>query len=246
MAWWCAFPNRSSEGLFAHGIQRAQETFCALTLRRNHAQVTTLAKLVSESPGTPLKSRIRNPALTRKRLLQATVKILAQKGPDGLSLKDVASLAKVSRGVAYQHFADRDHLLREAKGWITERLLESIHSEAVAEPQEVLLRATRLILENRDAATLLIADAMSGRDLSMDHPMNRLIRVALERMQRTGEARADLDIDIVTYIFLGMTSTLVMLSRLPNNDPEALAHRFAREFFALTKQGIFTEPSLLN
>lgn len=186
------------------------------------------------------KPRIRNPALTRERLLQATVEILAQKGPDGVSLKDAAELANVSRGVAYQHFEHRDHLLREAKDWITVRLLESIQKEAVADPDEVLLNATRLILQNRDAASLLISDAMAGRDLSPRHPINRLIRQSLERMQAAGEARADLDIDVVSYIFLGMTSTLVMLSRLPDSDPEDLARRFAREFAAFMEKGVLT------
>jgi AcrR family transcriptional regulator len=186
------------------------------------------------------KPRIRNPALTRERLLQATVEILAQKGPDGVSLKDAAQLANVSRGVAYQHFEHREHLLREAKEWMTARLLESIQIEAVSDPDEVLLGATRLILQNRDAASLLIADAMAGRDLSPKHPINRLIRTSLERMQAAGEARADLDIDVVSYIFLGMTSTLVMLSRLPDSDPEDLAQRFAREFSAFMAKGVFT------
>ena len=186
------------------------------------------------------KPRIRNPALTRERLLQATVEILAQKGPDGVSLKDAAELANVSRGVAYQHFEHRDHLLREAKDWITVRLLESIQKEAVADPDEVLLNATRLILQNRDAASLLISDAMAGRDLSPQHPINRLIRQSLERMRAAGEARADLDIDVISYIFLGMTSTLVMLSRLPDSDPEDLARRFAREFAAFLEKGVLT------
>jgi AcrR family transcriptional regulator len=193
-----------------------------------------------KNPAIARKTRIRNPALTRERLLQATVEILAQKGPDGVSLKDAAELANVSRGVAYQHFEDREHLLREAKEWMTARLLESIQREAVADPDEVLLGATRLILQNRDAASLLIADAMAGRDLSPKHPINRLIRMSLERMQATGEVRADLDIDVVSYIFLGMTSTLVMLSRLPDSDPEDLAQRFAREFSAFMDKGVFT------
>ncbi len=189
------------------------------------------------------KARIRNPELTRARLLQATVEILAQKGPDGLSLKDAANLAQVSRGVAYQHFEDRDHLLREAKEWITARLLESIQAKDDSGATDVLLHTTRLVLQNRDAATLLIADGMAGRDLSPKHPIHQLIRYSLQRMQAAGEARADLDLDILSYIFLGMTSTLIMLSRLPDSDPEELAQRFAREFSAFMNQGIFTSPT---
>ncbi|GEM_PF-2649014 len=188
----------------------------------------------------PRKTHIRNPVQTRARLLQATVELLALKGPDALSIKEAAQLANVSRGVAYQHFTDRDHLLREAKGWITERLLESVQYSSVASADDVMLQTARLVMQNRDAATLLIADAIAGRELSIDHPINRMVRQTLKQMQSTGEARADLDVEILSYIFLGMTSTLVMLSRLPDSDPEQLAQRFTRELSNFIRHGIFT------
>lgn len=188
----------------------------------------------------PRKTHIRNPVQTRERLLQATVELLALKGPDALSIKEAAQLANVSRGVAYQHFADRDHLLREAKGWITERLLESVQYRSIASADDVMLQTARLVMQNRDAATLLIADAIAGRELSTDHPINRMVRQTLKQMQSTGEARADLDIEILSYIFLGMTSTLVMLSRLPDSDHEQLAQRFTRELSNFIRHGIFS------
>ncbi|MFP5306835.1 MAG: TetR/AcrR family transcriptional regulator [Gammaproteobacteria bacterium] len=188
------------------------------------------------------KTRIRNPTQTRARLLQATVEIMAQKGADGLSIKEAARLAKVSRGVAYQHFEHREHLLREAKGWITERMLDSMQNMDPASADDLLLRMARLILQNRDAATLLISDAVAGRDLSLDHPITRLVRESLERLKRTGEARAGLDTDILAYIFLGMVSTLVMLSRLPGTDAEELAQRFTREFSNFMLLGIYEQP----
>ncbi|AXQ30047.1 TetR/AcrR family transcriptional regulator [Solimonas sp. K1W22B-7] len=193
----------------------------------------------------PRKTRIRNPVQTRARLLQATVELLALKGPDGLSIKEAAQLAKVSRGVAYQHFQHREHLLSEAKGWITQQLIESMQGNgmALAAADDVMLHVARLILQNRDAATLLISDAIAGRELSSDHPINRLIRQSLERLKSTGEARADLDIEVLSYIFLGMTSTLVMLSRLPDSDPEDLAQRFTRELSGFMRQGIFSPPA---
>src|SRR3546814_6819334 len=55
----------------------------------------------------PSKTRTRNPEQTRAKLLQATIDLLADKGADALSLKEAARIAKVSRGVAYQHFQDR-------------------------------------------------------------------------------------------------------------------------------------------
>lgn len=191
------------------------------------------------------KARIRNPVLTRARLLQATVELLAQKGADGLSIKEAAELAQVSRGVAYQHFKHRDHLLREAKIWMTERVLESIQASDVAAPDDVLLHTARLVLQNRDAATLLMSDAIAGRELSLDHPITRIVRQSLEQMKRSGEAREDIDTEILTYIFLGMNSTLVMLSRIPNTNTEDLAQRFTRELSNFMRHGIFAaaEPA---
>ena len=194
----------------------------------------------------PRKTHIRNPEQTRARLLQATVELLALKGPDALSIKEAAQLANVSRGVAYQHFSDRDHLLREAKGWITERLLESIQTSSVASADDVMLHVARLIMQNRDAATLLVADAIAGRELSSEHPINKMVGQALKHMQSTGEARADLDVEILAYIFLGMTSTLVMLSRLPESDSEELAQRFTRELSNFMRHGIFTPTPVLQ
>ncbi|HSW15123.1 MAG TPA: TetR/AcrR family transcriptional regulator [Solimonas sp.] len=189
------------------------------------------------------KPRIRNPALTRARLLQATVEILAQKGAEGLSIKEAARLAKVSRGVAYQHFEHREHLLSEAKGWITERIVESMQTIGSTTPDGLLLHMARLILQNRDAATLLITDAIAGRDLSLDHPLNRLVVVSLQQMKNRGEARADIDIEVLSFIFLGMVSTLVMLSRVPGSDTEALAQRFTHEFSSFMRQGIYEQAA---
>lgn len=189
------------------------------------------------------RPRIRNPELTRARLLQATVELLAQKGADGLSIKEAASLAKVSRGVAYQHFEHREHLLREAKQWMTERVLESIQQNDASSADDILLHTTRLILQNRDAATLLVSDGIAGRDLAPDHPITQMIQLSLKSMQETGQARADIDVEILSYIFLGMTSTLVMLSRLPDTNADELARRFANELSNFMNKGIFSPGS---
>lgn len=182
----------------------------------------------------------RNPEQTRERLLLATVEILAQRGEDGLSLKEAALLAKVSRGVAYQHFRDRDHLLHEAKEWITNRLVESMSIVDPATADVQLLQMSRLILFHRDAATLLVSEALAGRALASSHPVTGVVRRSLENFRSSGLARPDIDVDILTYIFLGMVATQIMLSRLPGADKEQLAQRFTRELSAFMRHGIYS------
>src|SRR5438309_1767095 len=50
------------------------------------------------------KRRPRDPEGTREAILEAARTRLAADGPEGLSLSEVAHLAGVNRGTAYQHF----------------------------------------------------------------------------------------------------------------------------------------------
>ena len=52
----------------------------------------------------------RNPNM-REAILGAASHMLALRGPDGASLSEVAHLAGVNRGTAYQHFETREKLI---------------------------------------------------------------------------------------------------------------------------------------
>jgi AcrR family transcriptional regulator len=190
------------------------------------------------------KTRIRNPKQTRVKLLQATIDLVAEKGADALSVKEAARVANVSRGVAYQHFEDRDHLLREAKAWLSERLLDSITGELTPESMEDrVYRSARLVLNNRDACRLLIADAMAGKDLLLDHPLYRLLTDALEQFRTSGNARPDMDLGILSSILFGVMTSIVMMSYQDNSDVDQLARRFTVEWTRILREGIFTNDA---
>lgn len=192
------------------------------------------------------KAPIRDPARTRAKLLQATIDLLAKKGADALSLKEAAQLANVSRAVAYKHFADRDHLLREARGWISSQLLEAARdiqpmpgTEAV---EKHVHRVASLVLNNREAARLLIGDALVGKALEVGHPLYQMVVKDLEVFKASGLARRDFDVKILSYIMLGTIATLIMLSHLPHaGGPERLAKRFSVEWSNMLVKGLILE-----
>jgi AcrR family transcriptional regulator len=188
------------------------------------------------------KPRIRNPTQTRAKLLQATVDLIADKGVEAVSLKEVVRVANVSRGVAYQHFKDREHLLRDAKTWISDRLAEAmLHLDAAPTEEHVHGIAT-LVLGNREASKLLVADALSGRDFPADHPLYKLLLQVLEEFKASGRARKDMDVEIMSFIMLGSVATLIMLSHLPKGaDLDDLARRFTAEWTRVLHEGIFAE-----
>lgn len=72
------------------------------------------------------KPRERDPVATRRAILAAARTILAKDGPEGLSVAQVAMLAGINRGTAYQHFPDRKELLNAAIESVSAALIEAV------------------------------------------------------------------------------------------------------------------------
>jgi AcrR family transcriptional regulator len=199
-------------------------------------------------PGEPRKKqRIRNPVQTRAKLLRATIDLVTDKGVDALSLKEAAKMANLSRGVAYQHFKDRDHLLREAKSWISSRLQDAVTQFVGASLRDRVIYTTKLVLDNPEAAKLMIADALAGRALDPGHPLYELVLQMLKELTASGKARADMDLEIMTYIMLGTIATTIMLGEQhKGKDLDALAERFANEWRHILHDGIFAKNARPN
>jgi AcrR family transcriptional regulator len=191
---------------------------------------------------TRKKQRIRNPSQTRTKLLQATVDLVADKGHHALSLKEAARRANLSRGVAYQHFRDRDHLLSEAKRWISNRLAEGVKRIADTTLEERVLYGAKLVLNNPEAAKLLIADALAGRDLGTNHPLFKLVLKTLKGLKASGVAREDIDPEVLTYITLSSNAAILMLGQARRGrSADVTAERFAKEWIGLLRGGMFSK-----
>jgi AcrR family transcriptional regulator len=191
------------------------------------------------------KKRTRNPVETRAKLLQATIDLVTEKGPDALSLKEAARRANVSRGVAYLHFDDRDQLLNDAKALIAERLQEGVKSfDRNASLHDRTLYTTRLVLDHPDASQSMIASAMAGRDLDRQHPLYKFVLNMLKELRASGKARPDIDLEILTYIMFGSIASTVMLGQQrKGEDIGDLAERFTNEWNRILLDGIFTKAS---
>jgi AcrR family transcriptional regulator len=187
-----------------------------------------------------LKKRVRNPVQTRAKLLQATSDLIAQKGVEALSMKEAARRANVSRAMAYQHFEDRDHLVREAKSWLSGRLMQFISDVSDASVEDSVGEVARLVLNNVEASKLFMADAFAGKNLDARHPLYKRVLQILEEFKASDKARADIDVEMMSFILLGSIATLIMLTRLrEQHNSEALAQRFTTEWSRVLRHGIF-------
>jgi AcrR family transcriptional regulator len=83
---------------------------------------------------TKRERRERDPEATRAAILAAARTLLARDGPEGLSVVQVAHLAGVNRGTAYQYFPDRERLLHATVASVTEGLIDAVWSPTDASP----------------------------------------------------------------------------------------------------------------
>ncbi|GAA3736320.1 AcrR family transcriptional regulator [Spinactinospora alkalitolerans] len=90
---------------------------------------------------------------TRRRLLAAAVRCLAEVGWSGSTVAVVAERAGVSRGAAQHHFRTREDLFTAAVRYVGEKRLDDIHRRAAALPEET---------SRVEAIVEMFADVYSG------------------------------------------------------------------------------------
>lgn len=187
-----------------------------------------------------MKKRERNPVRTREKLLKATLDLVAEKGVEGLSMKEAAIRAKVSRSVAYLHFDDRDHLLSEAKEWISEQLQHGVKKfEDDATLYDRILHTTELVMRNPEAAKVMLIDAIAGGDLDLHDPLVQSVSGRLKRLKKEGRVDSGTNVEISTFIHIGsIAATLLYQEQHKDTNVKTLARRFAKQWSEVLEQGM--------
>jgi AcrR family transcriptional regulator len=65
-------------------------------------------------------------ARTEGRIIEAALRVFAERGPDAPVIDDFVQAAGISRGTFYNHFDSVDELLHATSAWITRHVLERI------------------------------------------------------------------------------------------------------------------------
>jgi AcrR family transcriptional regulator len=78
-------------------------------------------------------------ARTESRIVEAALRVFAERGPDAPVIDDFVKAAGVARGTFYTHFKGVEQLLQATSAWSTRDVLQSIQ-EAVAEIKGPALR----------------------------------------------------------------------------------------------------------
>lgn len=158
----------------------------------------------------PLTDRGRR---TRDTLVAAARGVFEERGYDATRMGDIAAAAGVSHGTVYTWFATKDAILAAVVDSIVADLYHSLRTPEGTDASTRIDRANRTYLDAYRANARLLAvveQAATSREefqaVLADLRSTHVHRVAstIDRLQRDGEARADLDAHVAAAALCSM------------------------------------------
>jgi TetR/AcrR family transcriptional regulator len=159
----------------------------------------------------------RNPERTRRRILQAAIRLFAAHGFHAVSVDQIVGKAQVNKRMVYHYFGSKDALFEAALSEVYKRI-EEIEMHAVERgrsPREKLSRLLESYFEFLDAEpefTRLLQweNLEKGRHLTKENhlltknPFLARFRAIVQDGVATGEFRRDLDVTHLMIHFIGL------------------------------------------
>ena len=192
--------------------------------------------------------RPRDPVATREAILEATASLLARAGPEGVSLSEVAKLAGVNRGTAYQHFDTREALIAECVGWVSDKLFRAVFGDPEtvgerrveeADPSELTDRLAGFALDNPELCRVWLLQVLASPDPSAD-PFWREYVGSIGRFAETDLAQPGVDPVVLSVLVLSGSFLWPVWAQAHAGDGQdraAHAARFAHECLRLSMYG---------
>jgi AcrR family transcriptional regulator len=192
--------------------------------------------------------RTRDPAATRAAILEASGHLLAKDGPEGISLSEVAHLAGVNRGTAYQHFATREKLIQATTDWVADRLFRAAFGDPATigerrveevDTQDLTDRISQFAMDNPELCRIWLMQLLASPDPSADL-FWREYQGSLERFARTELAVPGVDSEVLSVLTLAGMFLWPVWARAKGGDAAgqaAQARRIADECLRLSMYG---------
>lgn len=205
-----------------------------------------------------VRKTIRNPDLTRAKILEAAGKLLAKDGPEGLSVSQVARLAGINRGTAYQHFRTREQLLRATTNWVSERLCTEVfrnldtplqQNPELVGSQQFIEQLIDFAMKYPELGRVWLFEVLGSSDPSSD-PFWALYKAKCDEFAASEFAQPDIDTEVQAATVLMSAFLWPVWARSHAKSADELrqmSKRFSKEMLRISlygtvRQGKSTEP----
>ena len=183
------------------------------------------------------RSRRRDYEDNRRRILAAARLILAERGPEALTVSEVAQRAGINRSTAYQHFRTRDALAAAVMAEVAEELTgKLVETEALwGQVDEMSL----FFVDHPELARLMVHQLLSESPLPERAWRSYLGQV--RRIARSRDAQPGIDAEMLSQVLMCVGILWPLLARVRYEDGAAVrraTRRMARELRRLLLHGV--------
>ncbi len=170
------------------------------------------------------------PELTRKRILDAAIRVFARKGYHATRMDDIVAEARVSKGGVYFHFPGKERLflaiIEHFAGLLEERLTQAITTEqgGVRRVTAALEAGLRPLAEYLALAKIFLIQAVGlgerfeRQRLALNDRFAALIRTYLDQAVAEGDI-PPIDTEVTAYAWVGAIYELVTRWLLTDQPP---------------------------
>jgi AcrR family transcriptional regulator len=176
-------------------------------------------------------------ARTRRRILDAARALVAERGPESLTVSAVAHAAGLNRTTAYQHFRTRDELVRV----VMQELIAEV-GRLIDEPRSLPERIDFLagyFLEHPEIARLALHLMLSESPFPAEGWERAVSEV--RRIAEGPGGREGVDAEMLVHILMAVGILWPLHARIEHEDPRAArdaTHRLTRELKRLLLYGL--------
>jgi TetR/AcrR family fatty acid metabolism transcriptional regulator len=167
----------------------------------------------------------------RQLLLDAAVRVFAEKGYHAARVGDIADEAGVAYGLLYHYFRSKDEVLETIFRTTWSNMLGTVESisETGGPARDQLRKVTEVILRtwrrDPDLVRVLVREVTRSPQLQRQvdeiSAALRSLQAIIERGQEAGEFRADVDARLASFVWYGALEEVLtgwVLGRLPDDD----------------------------
>jgi AcrR family transcriptional regulator len=175
-------------------------------------------------PSTPPRERRSDFQHTRRRIVEAARRLMAERGPESLTVSAVAHAAGINRTTAYQHFRTRDELVRA----VTEELIGEVatYLEGQRPIVEHIDAVAGYFLEHPELARLAIYWLLA--DTPIPRAGMQLFLQETRKLVEGGGARSDADPEMLGHLMMGVAVLWPLHAQIEFEDADARRAATAR------------------
>ncbi len=181
-------------------------------------------------------------AATHQALIEASVRLISEKGVEALSVAGLARAVRMNRATVYYHFASREALLEAVSAWSSAQLTRGfVGTESQRERIDFV---ARFVLENPDLIKLWIEQFIAPGDIRERYPKWDEFVAATSRIRPTSVGGSEMEVEV--YCTFLLAGAIIGPRVFRNSVRPELSEEEVVELFRAEQQRLLRQQGLLR